>query len=166
MICAVALDHTNADWQIESPRTRAAGIEQQLSADDLVSRLVAVAENNDVGFLAQQRVAKYVREENAANDLRLVTGVVVIVAADELHWCDGAQRFDHVIATDVAGVQNQIDAPQRFERFGADQAVCVGDNADPLKTAALGPPDSGGPLSSTIPRYSLFSPRRSSGTGL
>jgi hypothetical protein len=49
-----------------------------------------------------------------------------------------------VLAADVAGVKNHIDALQRGDRLGANQAVRVGNDAD------FGP---------AIPRYSPSSPR-------
>jgi len=130
VVCPITLDDPDAYREFESPRAGTAGIEQQLAVDHFVARLMTVPEDDDVGIVRQQLFAKDVREQNAADDLRLVAGGVVIVSTDEFHWRDRAQCFQNVIAANVAGVKDQIDAPQRFERLGADQSVRVGDDAD------------------------------------
>jgi hypothetical protein len=47
-----------------------------------------------------------------------------------------------MIAADVAGVQDRIHAGQRGQRLGTDQAVRVGNDADPRPRCSLSSPRS------------------------
>jgi hypothetical protein len=55
---------------------------------------------------------------------------LVIVSADGDDWRDLIERVEHVLAPDVAGVENHIDALQCLERLRANQSMSVGNNSD------------------------------------
>lgn len=59
--------------------------------------------------------------------------IAVDVAAHGTHRGNTPQRLDHVGGTDITGVQNEVGALQGIERLRSDQAVSVGDYADPLQ---------------------------------
>ena len=134
MVRAFSFDDPDHDRQLESPRTGARGIEQQHAVDDFVARLVTVAEYDDVDVFGEQLGSKDVREKNSpaanfhASDLVAVG--IIVVAEDEGDRRDLAQRFDDMLAADIAGMQNRIDALQRRKRFGTNQAVRIRDDAD------------------------------------
>ena len=57
-------------------------------------------------------------------------GTLIDVAADRGHRGDPSQGIDEIRAADVARVQDAADAFESHERFGAKQAVGIGDDAD------------------------------------
>ena len=57
-------------------------------------------------------------------------GALIGVAADRGHRGDLGQSFNKFRTADVARVQDAADAFESHERFGAKQAVCIGDDAD------------------------------------
>ena len=93
-----------------------------------------MAEDDDIRLFLKQLRTKDVRQENSpAPDVcanNFVAIGVIVVAANEGHRRDRAQRLENVLAADVSSVKNCVDALQRRERFGADQAVRVGNDAD------------------------------------
>ena len=134
MVRAFSFDHADHHRQLESPRTRTGRIEEQHTADDLIARLMTVPKHDDVDILLEQLLPKNVRQKNSpsadghANDV--VAICIIIVAAHERDRRDRAERFDDVIAADVAGMQDGIDTLQCCQRLGTNQTVRVGDDAD------------------------------------
>ena len=55
---------------------------------------------------------------------------LVDVAADGGHGGDSSEVVENFRRADVSGVNDVFRPAQRCERFGAKQAVGVGDNAD------------------------------------
>ena len=94
-----------------------------------------MAEHDDVGPLLEQLGTIDVRQKNSlitdghANDVVAIG--IIVVAAHEGDRRDLTERFDNVLAADVSGMENRIDALQRRERLRSNQAVRVGDDADP-----------------------------------
>src|SRR6266550_6513928 len=150
MISALTFNDPDRYRQLESSWSGASGVEEKDAAHHLIARLVTVAEHDDVGALAEQLIAKNVREQNpTAGDRHphdAVTVVIIVVAAHERHRRNRSQSVEHVLAADVAGVKNRIDAMKRGECFGPDQTMRVGDDANSLRA---------------IPRRSPSSPRSS-----
>jgi len=136
MVRALFFDHAHHDRQLESSWTGAAWVEQKDAVDHFIVRLVAVTEHDDVNRLPQQLGSKDVREKkSAAGDghaRNFVTIIIIIIPADERHRRDRAQRVEDVIAADVAGMEDRVHARQRLQRFRANQAVRVGDDADAM----------------------------------
>ena len=134
MVRAFSFDHSDHDRQLESSRPGARRIEQKHAVDNLVARLMTVSEHDDVSVLLEELRSINVRQENSlaadghANDV--VTIGIVVVAADEGDRRDLTERFDDVLAADVAGVQDRIDALQRSQSFGTNQTVRIGDDSD------------------------------------
>jgi hypothetical protein len=95
---------------------------------------MTVAEHDDVRLLLEQLGSIDVRQKDSlitdghANDVVAIG--IIVVAADERDRRDLTERFEDVLAADVAGMQNRIDALQRRERFRSNQTVRVGDDAD------------------------------------
>lgn len=91
-------------------------------------------EHDDVDILLEELGAKNVRQQNSTSANGHLNDVVaigiIIVAADESDRRDLAERFDDVIAADVAGMQDRIDTLQCCQRLGTNQTVRVGDDAD------------------------------------
>ncbi len=149
VICAFSFDHPEHHRQLEPPRTGAGGIEQKHAIDDLVVWSMTMTEHDDVGLLLEQLGSKNVRQENSPvadghSDDVVAVGIIG-VAANECDRRDRAQRFDHMLAADVAGVQDRIHTSQRSKRLGTNQTVRIGDDANARIT----------------PRLTLSSPRRS-----
>src|SRR5207244_2865247 len=55
-------------------------------------------------------------------------GVVVAGAGRDL--CDLAEPGQHLLAADVARVQDVVDVPEGVEHLGPEQAMGIGDDAD------------------------------------
>ena len=75
---------------------------------------------------------------------------------------DLLERSDDVLSADVPGVEDGIDAAKSFKRFGANQAVSVGDDANSMRAASSEREVARSPLAarcSLMPRYSPSSPR-------
>jgi hypothetical protein len=95
---------------------------------------MTMAEHDDVNFFLEQLGTKNVRQKNSlaadgqANDVVAVG--IIVVAANEGDRRDLTERFDDVLAADVAGMENRIDTLQRRERFRSNQSVRVGDDSD------------------------------------
>ena len=95
---------------------------------------MTVPEHDDVGVFLQKLGTKNVRKKNSpiadchTNDVEAVR--VIVVAEDEGDRRDLVERFDDVLAADVAGMQNRIDTLQRGKRFGTNQTMRIGDDAD------------------------------------
>jgi len=93
-----------------------------------------MAEHDDVDVFLEQLGTKNVRQKNSliadgqASDVVAIG--IIVVAANEGDRRDLTERFDDVLAADVAGMENRIDALQRRECLRANQAVRVGDDAD------------------------------------
>jgi hypothetical protein len=134
MVRAFSFDDADHHRQLESARTGAGRIEQKHSVDDLVAGLMTVAEHDDVRLLLEQLGPIDVCQKNSpitdghANDVVAIG--IIVVAADERDRRDLIERFDDVLAADIAGMQNRIDTLQRRERFRSNQAVRVGDDSD------------------------------------
>ena len=96
--------------------------------------MMAVTEDDDVNVLVQKLRPKDVGQKKspAGNGYarNFVTIIIIIISADECHRSDGAQRVEDKVATDVAGMKNQVDALQRGERLRTNQAVRIGNDAD------------------------------------
>ena len=121
---------------VEPARTGARRIEEAHAADDFVLRQVAVPEQHEVNLVQQlanlrargRRAGKDMRDEHAQLSdpcaLDAVAVVVIVVAADERHRCDLAQRVDDRVAADVPRVHDVIDTLQRLHRLGTERP-CV-----------------------------------------
>jgi len=174
----LSFDDSNCNRQFKAPWARAAGIEQENSVDHFVVRPVAVTEYDDVDRLLQQLGPEDVREkESPAGDGQpgnFVTITIIIIPANERHRRDRAQCVEHVIAADVAGVQDRIHSRQCLQRLRANQTVGVGDDADTwlrdravprFRGASTPRPRDRVTSQPLIPRRRLSSPRSSSGSG-
>ncbi len=169
VIGALSFDHSDGDRQVESPRTCTRWIEKQHALDHFVARPVTVTEDHNVGrFLSEQvvdRRSKDVSQQNSdaadgqANDLVAVG--MVIIAADERHRRNLAQRLEDMLTADVAGVKNVVHALKSGKRLGANQPVSVGNDAD----TRAGPPAARCPLPA-IPRRMPSLPSWNPGIGL
>src|SRR5437867_12281992 len=90
--------------------------------------------DDDVRLFLKQLRTKDVRQQNSpATDVGVndfITIRIVVVPANERHRRDRAQRFQNMLAADIAGMKNQIDALKRRKSLRADQTMSVRDNAD------------------------------------
>ena len=103
-----------------------------------------VTENDGVGFLPTEQlphlgarrtgieeVAKYELEAAEFEDLDLPTvEITVAVAHDGGDRGDLLEVAEHGIGTDVAGVQDVVDAGEKLGYLAVKDAVSVGDYAD------------------------------------
>lgn len=62
------------------------------------------------------------------------------VAEHRFHWRDGRELVENLVASDIARVQDQIDASERVVDIGPQQTVRVGDEADQNRLILLGSP--------------------------
>ena len=65
--------------------------------------------------------------DDDANDLEAAR--VVVVAAHECHRSDAAQLIEHVVAADVAGVDDLIDAGEYLGNARMKDAMCIGNDS-------------------------------------
>jgi hypothetical protein len=61
----------------------------------------------------------------------------VVIAFDGQDWSDVLQRVNDLPLADVAGVDDEIHALERFEGLGSNQTVGIGNEADHM---GIGPP--------------------------
>ena len=143
---------------IESARPGAGRIEEPDAAHHLVVGQVAVSEDDHVGRVARQigsnlgpRTAgpvEDVREEEpdaAERDARGLAGVSaaepVHVAGDRRDRSESAKLLEHVLAADVAAVEDVVHAREGLQHLGANEPVGIGDDPDahPVSLRALQP---------------------------
>ena len=65
--------------------------------------------------------------DDDANDLDAAR--VVVVAAHECHRGDAAQLIEHVVAADVAGVDDLIDTGEYLGNARMKDAMCIGNDS-------------------------------------
>src|SRR5258708_1140991 len=147
MLEVFAVEQSDRRRLVESPRPGARWIEEANAVDDLIVRQMTVAEDDDIGALARQRLRdviarlrrtrKNVRDEKThaaerdAHDLAAVAAVVV--AAHERDRGNRAQRIEDVIAADIAGVHDDINARKDLRDPRMNDAVRAPDHPDPHK---------------------------------
>ncbi len=106
-----------------------------------------VAANDDADAVAHEidgKLREIVQEmeadagelERAAPGQPVGEAAAIVVAADRDDRGDLAERRQDLRAPDVTRVQDGVGAMQRGQRFGANEPVRVGDDADPLRPLA------------------------------
>jgi hypothetical protein len=117
--------------------TNAAGVEVEDSVAGGDGGLVGVAVDDRAhlgGLRIQVEVSQVMEHvdqmavelEGFCGGKKCAVAVGVDVAADGGDWGDGAEGFENARVTDVAGVENVIDARYGWKDFGAEYAVGVG----------------------------------------
>ncbi len=143
-LAALLLQHRHGNRIVETPRPCAGGIEIPDVTHVLVMRQMAVTKQHNVRLLARQRLqhlarrfsrtGKVVRQQDlqiAEGDAHdVVAARAVDVAGNCSHRRQLAQRIEDALAADVAGVQDVVDARERFAHFRPEQPVRVRDQSD------------------------------------
>jgi hypothetical protein len=130
-----------ADWELESARAGAAGIEVEHSVSLFHFGLVAVAVNDGAesgSFRLQVELREIVEEvDEDATDFYdfgsgqfAAPGFGIHVAANRGDGSDATERVEDLASADVAGVKNVVTATQGFDGFVAKQAVRIGNDAE------------------------------------
>ena len=110
--------------------------------------------HDDIRLFFKQLRTKDVRQQNSptpdvgANNF--ITIRIIVVAPNKRDRRDRAQRLEHMLAADIAGVKNCIDTFERRKSLWANQTMSVRDDAD---------------FGTAIPRSMLSSPRSNPGIG-
>ena len=138
---AYPLEQPDADGQGEPAWPGAAGIEPPDVPAALVDGLVAVSEDDDIcRYTAElgRGVVADVNEQEAEAAERDARGPpgwtaapAVVVARAGGHLGDGSELLEHLLAADVAGVEDVIDPVEHLADLGSHEAVGIGDDADP-----------------------------------
>src|SRR2546430_2401330 len=130
---------------VEAPFVEAAGagasrIENQPAVPLLLLRLVTVT-GNDRADPRRARVKTQLRHvvqhvQEHAPDLENLSGrkllgprAAIVVATNGRHRRDRAEPLQHVRRADVPGVDDRVDAPERYDRLRSQSPVSVGDDA-------------------------------------
>src|SRR5205807_1788905 len=114
-------------WQGEPPGTGAARVQEHDTVSAIDSRTVRVAGDDDVKLCCRgveielTQIVEHVEDDatdldNLRRRKRDRPGAIVVVAAYGNHRCDLPQRVQHLGAADVAGVDDQLRARQRYGR--------------------------------------------------
>src|SRR5215831_10991415 len=138
---AVDVETAHADGKTEAPGPGAARVEEQHAVAYVLGGLMRVTGHDDSdagGRWIEIQLMDVVDDVD-----RYALGLEqrrrrnprgprppVVVAADGGDGRDLLERGEHLRRADVAGVNDLFGAPQRRDRFGAEQAVRVGDDAD------------------------------------
>ena len=116
----------------------APGLITSVRADLFDERAVRMAVDDHIGLVARRQRRRRRRAELVAvtqvnahavelkgEGVTELGACHVDVAADRVYRRDGPQRVEHGGTADVAGVQDEVDAAQRLQRFRTHQAVSV-----------------------------------------
>lgn len=134
----------DARFDVEPSRPRCSGIDHQSCPVSFDQRFVSVTIYDDIGAVCCQQslwggAAELVTmaDMNAHTcDVKVECGLQVRisrsvgVAVDGLHWRDCPQLLQHATATDIAGMQDQLDAFEDLEDSWPHQAMRVCNQAN------------------------------------
>jgi hypothetical protein len=132
---------SQGDWELESPRPCAAGIEIEHAVARFLLGLVTVAGDHDVesgGFGLEIEAREIVQDiDGNAGELDdfgfgefAGPCLLVDVASDRGDGGDGGEFVENFGIADVTGMNDVLRALERSQSFGAQQAVGVGDYTD------------------------------------
>ena len=126
----------NCHGQGETPRTSAAGVDEENLAALLDHRLVRVAGDycGEARFgRIEVKLRKVVKNvDRVAADLDYVVcreaaspGALIVVAADRADRCKGSERFQYAWVTDIATMNDEVRVPERIECLGPNQTMGI-----------------------------------------
>jgi hypothetical protein len=135
------LEVCDGDRQVEALWTSAAGVDVQDAIMPVGFGFVSVTADNDVeagGFRVEVELFKIVQDvdrdilkfDDCGERKGRGPGFGVHVAANGEDGCDGFELVEDGGVADVACVNDSLGAFERGERFGAEQTVGIGDDAE------------------------------------